>query len=95
MSHPINFDLQIAEHEKKITELKIQRATYYSSPGKTPPPLFYVIGGEYTDTTFSSFVDEEERYGPFDTWPEARAKWNEKSWQNVDSCHTKYEIQEA
>ncbi len=34
--------------------------------------MYYVIGGEYTDTDFKVFVDSKgEEYGPFDTYQEA------------------------
>ncbi len=86
MSHPINFDLQIAELEERLKTLKRQRATYLGLQ------MWYVSGGEYTDTTFSIFKDEKERYGPFVEWEEAMDVWRAKSWANVDSCHTRYEI---
>ena len=86
MSHPINFDYEIEQHEKKIKELKRQKAVYLNFP------TWYVIGGEYTDTTFSSFKDKEERYGPFVEYQEAIEQWRSKSWSNVDSCHTRYHI---
>ena len=89
MSHPINFDLQIAEHEEKITELKKQRATYLALP------MWYVIGGEYIDTTFTTLKDKEEKYGPFEDWQDACYVWRAKSWSNVDSCLTRYKIEEA
>lgn len=86
MSHPINFDIQIAEHEEQIVELKRQKATYLGHE------MWYVTGGEYTDTTFSTFKDKKERYGPFVKWDEAMDVWRAKSWSNVDSCHTRFEI---
>ena len=89
MSHPINFDLQIAEHEEKIAELKRQKVAYGI------PLFYYVIGGEYVDTTFTAFKHKEERYGPFVNYEDAAEQWRVKSWQNVDSCHTRYQIKEA
>lgn len=57
---------------------------------------FWVIGGEYTDTSFTLIVggDAEEKVGPFPTYEAAKAEWSKKAWENVDDAHTRYRIYE-
>lgn len=58
--------------------------------------MFWVIGGEYTNTRFEEFVPgKEEKHGPFDTYEAAKAKWHERSWMNVDNCHARFTIEES
>lgn len=55
---------------------------------------FWVIGGEYEDTRFQSTVHgDEEWYGPFPTYEEARREWQKHAWQTVDDAHTRYRIE--
>jgi hypothetical protein len=58
---------------------------------------FWVVGGEYTDTTFKRIVGggEEERHGPFETYEAAEAEWSRLAWKTVDSAHARYRIVEA
>lgn len=55
--------------------------------------MFYVIGGEFTDTTFT-IPKTEETFGPFDNYEEAYNIWKSRSWWTVDSCLTRYRIKE-
>lgn len=55
---------------------------------------FWVIGGEYEDTRFQTTVyGDEEWYGPFPTYEEARQEWQKHAWQTVDDAHTRYRIE--
>lgn len=57
--------------------------------------MFYVIGGEYTDTDFETFIDGKgEEYGPFKTYQKAKEIWAKWAWQTVDNCHCRYTIEE-
>tara|TARA_B100001029_G_C14948311_1_gene387249 strand:- start:741 stop:926 length:186 start_codon:yes stop_codon:yes gene_type:complete len=55
---------------------------------------YWVIGGTYKDTTFKELEDglKLEKYGPFSSYFDAKKEWNRVSWQNVDSCNTRYII---
>lgn len=57
---------------------------------------YWVIGGEYVDTTFTIVADgtTEERIGPFATYEEARNAWQGRAWATVDSCSRRYRIVE-
>lgn len=55
---------------------------------------YYVVGGEYTDTHFVETVgSEEEWYGPFGDYEQAREEWAKHAWRTVDDCHTRYRIE--
>jgi hypothetical protein len=58
---------------------------------------FWVVGGEYTDTSFKRIVGggEEERHGPFETYEAAEAEWSRLAWKTVDNCHFRYRVVEA
>ena len=55
---------------------------------------FWVIGGEFTDTSFATFAagKSEERLGPFDSLAEARNVWSARAWRTVDDCYSRYWI---
>jgi len=56
---------------------------------------FWIIGGEYTDTTFSTLVNgAEQKFGPFESYEAAEAAWAGKAWETVDSCNTRFKIVE-
>jgi len=54
---------------------------------------FYVVGGEYADTSFGRIASghEEQRFGPF-TEREARDKWRALTGQTVDNALIRYRI---
>ncbi len=58
---------------------------------------YWVVGGEYTDTTFSEIAGngEESRHGPFDDYDLARERWASLSWAGVDDAHTRFRIEKA
>ena len=51
---------------------------------------YYVIGGEYTDTTFETPAKPLEELGPFNTIDEARNVWKDKSMSNIDNALVRY-----
>jgi len=53
---------------------------------------FFVIGGEYTNTSFTKLSGKLESFGPFSTFDEAYKKWRAVSFLKIDNCHTRYEI---
>ena len=55
---------------------------------------FWVTGGEYASTDFRDMAKgaKPERYGPFDTYEDARAAWLAHSFANVDNCHVRFTI---
>jgi hypothetical protein len=59
-------------------------------------PRYWVIGGEYADTSFELIAGgaEEERIGPFDSYEAAKAEWQARAWASVDSAHSRYRIEE-
>jgi carbamate kinase len=55
---------------------------------------YWVIGGEYTDTSFTHIKsgDAEERIGPFRDYETAKSVWAKLAWQHVDDAHVRYRI---
>tara|TARA_X000000950_G_C13754688_1_gene594212 strand:- start:594 stop:773 length:180 start_codon:yes stop_codon:yes gene_type:complete len=55
---------------------------------------FWVVGGYYQNTRFEEIKEgyNLERYGPFDTYDDAKVHWEQHSWKNVDNCYIRYTI---
>lgn len=55
---------------------------------------FYVIGGEYADTSFREPFSgtQLETYGPFATEREAKVRWRELTGQSIDNAMVRYFI---
>lgn len=55
---------------------------------------YWVVGGEYTDTSFTRFAPgkAEIRVGPFATYEEALKAWSGRAWATVDDAHSRYSI---
>jgi hypothetical protein len=55
---------------------------------------YWVIGGEYSDTTFTRMAPgkEEVRLGPYTTYEEAQKVWSGRAWATVDDAHSRYSI---
>jgi hypothetical protein len=55
------------------------------------PKTYYVVGGEYADTTFSVIAPghKEERFGPFGE-REARECWRALTGKSVDNAMVRY-----
>ena len=58
------------------------------------PTTYWVVGGEYTDTHFDTFVPGkgEERYGPFMDYQAALKEWQGRSFNQVDDCNVRYRV---
>ena len=58
---------------------------------------FYVVGGEYADTSFREpFPGTQlETYGPFATEREAKVRWRELTGHSIDNAMVRYFIQSA
>ncbi|MBM3487575.1 MAG: hypothetical protein FJX67_13245 [Alphaproteobacteria bacterium] len=57
---------------------------------------YWVVGGRYASTDFATVVagTTEERYGPFETYADARREWQAHAWRTVDTCIACYRIVE-
>lgn len=56
--------------------------------------LFWVVGGEYSDTAFQETVGSNEQWiGPFEDYESARQEWAKHAWQTVDQATTRYRIE--
>lgn len=57
---------------------------------------YYVIGGEYADTSFSTIAEgkSEERYGPF-LEKEAHDTWRSLTGKTVDNALIRYRVKPA
>ena len=55
---------------------------------------YYVVGGTFKDTSFEEFEDDskKEKYGPFNTFEDAKKLWEKISWENVDNCFVRFVI---
>ncbi len=55
---------------------------------------YWVVGGEYTDTTFTEFAAgvEPTRLGPFDDYDEAQNVWRAKAMETIDDAYARYRI---
>ena len=58
---------------------------------------FYVIGGEYADTSFSNLIPgtELEVYGPFASERDAKVRWRELTGKTVDNAMIRYFLKHA
>ena len=55
---------------------------------------FLFDDGVLKNTSFNEFVDDskKERYGPFESYEDAKKYWDKISWENVDNCNVRYII---
>ena len=55
---------------------------------------YFVVGGLYKNTSFNEFTEDsnKEKYGPFETYKDAKKYWEKISWENVDNCNVRYII---
>ncbi|MBT5772847.1 MAG: DUF4170 domain-containing protein [Dehalococcoidia bacterium] len=56
---------------------------------------YFVIGGRYSDTTFTSLTTAEATEGPFDSYDEAVEVWRAASMQHVDEAFVRYLVVQA
>lgn len=55
---------------------------------------YFVIGGEYSDTTFRSLVKRAPVIGPLASWEEAYERWRERSFASMDNALVRFSIVE-
>jgi len=57
---------------------------------------FWVVGGLYADTGFDRIAEggREERIGPFTDYAGAKAAWQKRAWETVDSANARFRIEE-
>lgn len=55
---------------------------------------YWVVGGHFKDTSFSKIKKgfSNEKYGPFETYEDAKKTWDYFSWKKVDDCYVRYTI---
>ena len=63
-----------------------------TSTGVETVVAYYVVGGEYKDTTFRELVKPEPVSGPFDTYLEAYEAWRERARATVDQAYARFQI---
>ncbi len=57
-------------------------------------PMFWVVGGDYTDTRFQETAGKGEKWiGPFRDYDAAMEEWSKHAWRTVDRCTTRYRIE--
>jgi hypothetical protein len=68
-----------------------------AAEGKHAMLAYWVVGGEYTDTTCSKIARRgaEEWLGPFESHADAETEWARISWQEVDNCNVRYRVVKA
>lgn len=55
---------------------------------------YWVVGGLYTDTSFSEPVEGAEQwYGPFASYEDAKAEWQRRAWSTVDDAHARFRVE--
>lgn len=56
---------------------------------------YYVVGGEYTDTTFTELVAPPLILGPFDTYETAYLVWRGRALETIDQAYVRFQIIES
>jgi hypothetical protein len=57
-------------------------------------PWFWVVGGSYKDTQFAEPAEGEEQwYGPFKTYEDAKGEWQRRAWATVDDAMSRFRIE--
>lgn len=55
--------------------------------------LFWVIGGEYSDTHFTTVVEgSAQAFGPFRSYEDAKQVWRDRSIENRHKAHMRFTI---
>src|SRR5258705_10648063 len=56
---------------------------------------YWVVGGEYQETRFDppAHGTAVQRFGPYDTHEDGKAKWQELAWRTVDNAHARFRIE--
>lgn len=56
---------------------------------------YWIVGGEYADTSFTRLVDGTERVmGPYESRENAMAAWQQLAEATRSNCHARFSIAE-
>jgi hypothetical protein len=58
----------------------------------TTTQQFWVIGGEFRDTSFNEMIEEAQAFGPFPSYDTALQLWKERSQATRPLAHVRYTI---
>ena len=53
---------------------------------------YYVVGGEYEDTTFRKLIKPAPVTGPFDSYVQAYEAWRARARETVDQAYARFQI---
>lgn len=53
---------------------------------------YYVVGGEYRDTTFRELIKPAPVTGPFESYVEAYEAWRARARETVDQAYARFQI---
>jgi hypothetical protein len=53
---------------------------------------YYVVGGEYADTTFQKLVKPAPVLGPFEDYFQAYEAWRARAMETVDQAYARFQI---
>ena len=53
---------------------------------------YYVVGGEYRDTTFRELIKPAPVRGPFESYVEAYEAWRARARETVDQAYARFQI---
>ena len=56
---------------------------------------FFVVGGRYADTSFTTLLEADETEGPFETYDDALEAWRVSSMRHIDEAFARYLIVQA
>ena len=56
---------------------------------------YYVVGGRYADTSFTTLVEGDPTEGPFERYDDAVDVWRGNSMRHVDEAFVRYLIVQA
>ena len=56
---------------------------------------YFVVGGQYRDTTFQELVQPDRTAGPFEHYLDALVSWRGRSMAHVDEAFARYIIVQA
>ena len=84
---------------RELTGLTVDNAMvryFLKSEDEITGKNFWVIGGEYADSSFTRMRgdNELEVYGPFDKWEQALGFWRGLTSKSVDDALVRYDIRE-
>ena len=70
----------------------IDRRMHRSASHASTLSQYWVVGGEFTDTEFTSLHGPAEALGPFANYERAYREWERRSMETRPNAHTRYTI---